>query len=256
MRSTSHDRGYVRPEDEAPVGDPEIAQGADTSSTGGREVTASVPGTVISVAGSTTEAEEDDEDVTKPLPDRLIIELTAHRTLALRDALAESPAITFQAVLHNFVLATYYRFASSGNCLEIGLRTPTFPAQAPGLRESVSAKAVEARYEAWKARLPKSENDLWDALTALDGCAQAPCSLTAHHLRSTRSTNPPTVITKAVSPPTPFAPGLTTRMSWREPDSTWRKRDGDRPSTTISVASQSPASSKRFGRQKVIRPRN
>jgi len=55
---------------------------------------------------------------------------------------------------------------------------------------------------------------------------------------------------------TPFAPGLTTRMSWREPDSTWRKRDGDRPSTTISVASQSPASSKRFGRQKVIRPRN
>ena len=177
MRSTSHDRGYVRPEDEAPVGDPEIAQGADTSSTGGREVTASVPGTVISVAGSTTEAEEDDEDVTKPLPDRLIIELTAHRTLALRDALAESPAITFQAVLHNFVLATYYRFASSGNCLEIGLRTPTFPAQAPGLRESVSAKAVEARYEAWKARLPKSENDLWDALTALDGCAQAPCSL-------------------------------------------------------------------------------
>ena len=30
----------------------------------------------------------------------------------------------------------------------------------------------------WKARLPKSENDLWDALTALDGGAQA--SLFAH----------------------------------------------------------------------------
>jgi len=90
-----------------------IGQGADTSQTGGQEVTASMPGTVISVAGSPTEAEEDDEDVTKPLPDRLIIELTAHRTLALRDALAENPAITFQAVLHNFVLATYYRFASS-----------------------------------------------------------------------------------------------------------------------------------------------
>ena len=174
----SIDRGYVRPEDEAPVVDPEIGQGADTSQTGGEEVTASVSGTVISVAGSPTEAEEDDEDVIKPLPDRLIIELTAHRTLALRDALAENPAITFQAVLHNFVLATYYRFASSGSCLEIGLRTPTFPAQAPGLRESVSAKAVEARYESWKARLPRSENDLWDALTALDGGAQA--SLFAH----------------------------------------------------------------------------
>ena len=42
----------------------------------------------------------------------------------------------------------------------------------------MSAKAVEARHEAWKARLPKSENDLWDALTALDGGAQA--SLFAH----------------------------------------------------------------------------
>ena len=174
----SIDRGYVRPEDEAPVGDPEIGHGADTSSTGDQEITASVPGAVISVAGSPIEAEEDDEDVTKPLPDRLIIELTAHRTLALRDALAENPAVTFQAVLHNFVLTAFYRFASSGGCLEIGLRTPTFPTQAPGLRESVSAKAVEARHESWKARLPKSENDLWDALTALDGGAQA--SLFAH----------------------------------------------------------------------------
>ena len=69
--------------------------------------------TVISVAGTPAETEEDDEDAAKPLPDRLITELTAHRTLALRDALAENPAITFQAVLHNFVLTTFYRFASS-----------------------------------------------------------------------------------------------------------------------------------------------
>lgn len=174
----SVDRGYVRPEDEAPVGDAEIGQGADTLSAGGHEVAASVPGTVISVAGNPTEVEEDDEDVTKPLPDRLIIELTAHRTLALRDALAENPAIAFQAVLHNFVLTAFYRFASSGSSLEIGLRAPTFPTQAPGLRESVSAKAVEGRHESWKARLPKSETELWGALTALDGGAQA--SLFAH----------------------------------------------------------------------------
>lgn len=46
-------------------------------------------------------------DGTKPLPDRLITELTAHRTLALRDALAKNPAIAFQAVLHNFVLMAF-----------------------------------------------------------------------------------------------------------------------------------------------------
>ena len=67
----------------------------------------------------------------KPLPDRLIIELTAHRTLALRNALANDPAVAFQAVLHNFVLATFYRFSSSSGCLEIAIRTPTFPLKLP-----------------------------------------------------------------------------------------------------------------------------
>jgi ParB family chromosome partitioning protein len=174
----SVDRGYVRPEDEAPASDPEIGQGVDASSTEGQEAGASVQRTAISVAGHPAETEEDEEDAAKPLPDRLITELTAHRTLALRNALAEDPAITFQAVLHNFVLTAFYRFASSGSCLEIGLRTPAFPAQAPGLRDSVSAKDVEARHEGWKERLPKSEADLWEALTALDGTAQA--SLFAH----------------------------------------------------------------------------
>ena len=172
------DRDYVRSEDETPVADSDLCQNVDASSAEGQEASASVQRTAISVAGHPAETEEDDEDEAKPLPDRLITELTAHRTLALRDALAENPAITFQAVLHNFVLTTFYRFASSGSCLEIGLHTPTFPAQAPGLKESVSAKAIDARHEGWKERLPKNETDLWEALTALDGTAQA--SLFAH----------------------------------------------------------------------------
>ncbi|WP_354037402.1 ParB/RepB/Spo0J family partition protein [Bradyrhizobium sp. S3.2.6] len=174
----SVDRGYVRPEDDVPAAEPDVGQGADTQSIEGKAAGASIQRTVIAVAGGATDTEDDDEDATKPLPDRLITELTAHRTLALRDALAENPAIAFQAVLHNFVLTAFYRFASSGSCLEIGLRTPAFPAQASGLKESASAKAVEARHESWKARLPKGENDLWNALTALDGSAQA--SLFAH----------------------------------------------------------------------------
>ncbi|MET4386701.1 ParB family chromosome partitioning protein [Bradyrhizobium sp. F1.4.3] len=174
----SVDRGYVRPEDVFSAAEPDVGQGGDTQSIEGKAAATSIQRTVIAVAGGGADAEEDDEDATKPLPDRLITELTAHRTLALRDALAENPAVAFQAVLHNFVLTAFYRSASSGSCLEIGLRTPTFPAQAPGLRESVPAKAVEARHESWKARLPKGENDLWNALTALDGTAQA--SLFAH----------------------------------------------------------------------------
>lgn len=111
----SVDRGYVRPEDDVPAADPDVAQGADLSSTEGQGASTSVQRTVIAVAGHSVDAEEDDEDAAKPLPDRLITELTAHRTLALRDALAENPAIAFQAVLHNFVLTAFYRFASSGS---------------------------------------------------------------------------------------------------------------------------------------------
>src|SRR5712664_752956 len=54
----SVDRGYVRPEDEAPVGAPEIGQGIDAPLTDGRQVTAAEHGTVISVAGASAETEE------------------------------------------------------------------------------------------------------------------------------------------------------------------------------------------------------
>lgn len=174
----SVDRGYVRPEDEA-------AEVRNTQSGGATAEDRDQPAgasqrAVISIGGAPAEPveEEEDDDVAKPLPDRLITELTAHRTLALRDALANHPAVAFQAVLHTFLLATFYRFASSGGCLEIAIRTPTFPAQAPGLKESASAIAIDARHAEWKARLPKDEADLWDALTALDGTTQA--ALFAH----------------------------------------------------------------------------
>ncbi len=176
----SIDRGYIRPEDEAPAAvDPEAEADAEGRTSGGQTAAGPVQRAVITVGGAPAEpVEEDDDDTVRPLPDRLITELTAHRTLALRDALANEPAIAFQAVLHNFVLATFYRFASSSGCLEIEIRTPTFPAQTPGLKESTSAGAIDDRHDRWKARLPKDEGDLWDALTALDGAAQA--TLFAH----------------------------------------------------------------------------
>ena len=68
-------------------------------------------------AGGATDTEEDEEDAIKPLPDRLVIELTAHRTLALRDAVAENPAMAFQALLHNFVLTPFTGRIVRG-CLE------------------------------------------------------------------------------------------------------------------------------------------
>lgn len=175
-------RGYVRPEDEAPViVEPESEVQGDGETNDDDEPTTNgvVQRAVITVGGAPAQpVEEEDDDTVKPLPDRLITELTAHRTLALRNALANEPAVAFQAVLHNFVLATFYRFSSSSGCLEIAIRTPTFPAQAPGLKESASAEAMDGRHGGWKARLPKDEADLWDVLTAFDGKEQA--ALFAH----------------------------------------------------------------------------
>jgi ParB family chromosome partitioning protein len=183
----SVDRGYVRPEDELPVVEPEAGQ--DGQASDGKEAAGPVQRTAIMVGGASTEpTEEEEDDAARPLPDRLIIKLTAHRTLAPRDALAEHPSIAFLAVLHNFVLATFYRFASSGSWLGIAVHTPTFPAQAPGLKESVSAKAIETRHEAWKARLPTDEKDLWGYAHRIGWqCASGP----VRSLRVIRGQRPP-----------------------------------------------------------------
>ena len=171
------ERGYVRPEDEPPV---EPVEGNDGDAAAASEPSGPIQRGVITIGGNgapepATEAEEDDG--LKPLSERLITELTAHRTLALRDALANDPGVAFAAVLHAVCLGAFYRI-SSGTCLEISAKSASFSAQAPGLADSASAKAIEARHRQWAKQLPKGEDDLWQALVALDGDSQA--ALFAH----------------------------------------------------------------------------
>jgi ParB family transcriptional regulator, chromosome partitioning protein len=173
------ERGYVRPEDEVartsygPSTDLD-AEGRDDNRTGAHAPQAAGQAATIKVGNDETDAlDEDGEDLERPLPDRLISELSAHRTLALRDALGSEPAIAFQAVLHSFVLTTFYPFASTLTCMEIALRSPSFPAQPPGLQECASARSIAARHASWKTRLPASDRELWEALSAMDGTAQA-----------------------------------------------------------------------------------
>jgi ParB family transcriptional regulator, chromosome partitioning protein len=170
------ERGYVRPDDEAPV-EPVDSGGGDTptASGPGREIQRAV--ITIGTGSSKPEAETEEEDGLKPLSERLITELTAHRTLALRDALANHLGTAFAAVLHTLCLGAFYRM-SSGTCLEISAKSASFSAQAPGLVDSASAKAIEIRHQQWANHLPKNEDDLWDALIAFDGDSQA--ALFAH----------------------------------------------------------------------------
>jgi ParB family transcriptional regulator, chromosome partitioning protein len=173
----SPERGFVRPDDEGCMAGPDATDGGRIPGAG--EVS-QAQGTVITVAGMPPEPTENEEEdnASRSLPDRLITEITVHRTLALRDAVAQHPSVAFLAVLHNFALATFYRFASSAGCLEIAVRTPAFPAQPPGLKESASAIAIEQRHESWRTRLPNEESDLWETLVALDSDARS--ALFAH----------------------------------------------------------------------------
>lgn len=86
------DRGYVRPRMKRPQStirefEVDTAEGqTDAGQSAGR----SPQRAVITVGGRAVDpADEDDDDTNKPLPDRLITELTAHRTLAWRNALSE-----------------------------------------------------------------------------------------------------------------------------------------------------------------------
>lgn len=172
------ERGFVRPEDEAPV-DQTDGEGehASPGSDGTDPGTPSTRRTVITVGGNQPEAEEEEEDGIKPLPDRLVMELTAHRTLALRDAVASNPHVAMTALLHKLCVDAFHTGYAPG-CMEAAVRQVHLPVQAPGLNDSAAAKAVDERHEAWKADLPKNDDALWDWLVALDDASRS--TLLAH----------------------------------------------------------------------------
>ena len=157
------ERGYVRPEDEAPVVDTEATE-SDGAETGEPQVNGVAP---AAGAGATEASEPEEDDRVRPLPDRLVTELTAHRTVALRDAVANDPQVAFVAALHVLCLKLFYRYGLA-SCLEIEPKSAIFSAQAPGLGDTVSAKAIEARHEAWSKSLPTEPEELWDALNGFD----------------------------------------------------------------------------------------
>jgi ParB family chromosome partitioning protein len=112
------ERGFVRPEDE-PV---EVAEDADAEAdegASGEDRIGEIAANDNVVSAEERPDEEDPDDLLRPLSDSLVTDLTAHRTLALRDAVASSPMVAFAAILHALVLETFYTCATSGSCLGI-----------------------------------------------------------------------------------------------------------------------------------------
>jgi ParB family transcriptional regulator, chromosome partitioning protein len=159
------ERGYVRPEDEPALPHAEPATDSETLT----PVAASAVPDSDEVRASTSVAQEqpEEEEGIKPIPDRLMTELTAYRTLALRDALAQDPDVAFLAALHALCLKLFYRYTPE-SCLEIDVKSVVFGSQAPGLNDTAIAKAVDERHRRWSEQLPREPAELWNALAVFD----------------------------------------------------------------------------------------
>ncbi|MCS0504788.1 ParB/RepB/Spo0J family partition protein [Ancylobacter mangrovi] len=156
------ERGYVRPEDELPV-EPE----AEAEDAGPRLAATAAMRTGETVMADAPMPEPEEDEGLSALSDRLMTELTSHRTLGLRQALGERPDVAFLAALHALTLKSFYRYGSD-SCLELDLKSVAFSAPAPGLNDSASAAAIHARHEGWANVLPKESADLWEALRDWD----------------------------------------------------------------------------------------
>ncbi len=162
--------GFVRPEDELRPDADEAGQDADG---GDRDLSQTdddrANGVVVngqSVNGASDGADESEDEGIKPLPERLVFDLTAQKTLALRNALASDVDIAFVTVLHALVLQVFYRFAKD-SCLEITMVSNSF-SQVQGLAETPWAKEIADRHEAWDRDLPDEAGNLWEFLLGLD----------------------------------------------------------------------------------------
>jgi len=165
------ERGFMRAEDEPEQEMPDGAAspgaeggGDDSDPRRGEEGDHGTP-----AAGS--DGEEEGEGL-RPLPDRLVSDLTAWRTLALQDAFAQDPAIAFAAVLHSLVLGCFYA-GTRESCVQVAANRVYFSNAPTNLRDCAPALAIDARAVTWKERLPQSDKELWDFLLTLGGDEQA-----------------------------------------------------------------------------------
>lgn len=158
------ERGFVRPEDEAPI---EPDPGANDEHGELPEAGVAADAHPADGAAVVAEADSEEDEGPKPLSDRLTTELTTYWTLGLRHALGQQPEMAFLAVLHALCLKLFYRYGAE-SCLDIEAKSVVFTTQGPGLADCAMAIAIDARHRTWVERLPKDTSQLWESLIGFD----------------------------------------------------------------------------------------
>ncbi|NWG92223.1 MAG: ParB/RepB/Spo0J family partition protein, partial [Parvularculaceae bacterium] len=165
------ERGFVKPEDEAPVETSESPEGIDGAGADDADAAARDASDVADAASDDAE-ENDDAAAGRALPDRLLIELTEWRTIAMRDALAKRPDIAFIAALHTLCLDLFYAHGAR-SCVDIAARQSVLRSGAARLSDSAAAASIDARHKAFADLLPGDPDALWEALIAMEESQRA-----------------------------------------------------------------------------------
>ncbi|KXV23370.1 ParB/RepB/Spo0J family partition protein [Gluconobacter japonicus] len=179
------ERGFVLPEDmptePEETDDAGGADGYDHAAYDGRDEHIADDGDDGGGQGNSIvpDVEPDEEDGIKPLPDRLLTELTAWRTLALRDAFASNPHIALTEFLHTLVRDVYWQ-TPGADCLEAYVREISLPVHSPDMPGSLPAHTLRQRNDGWKHDLPEDEDALWRWIDGLDDASRM--ALLAHCL--------------------------------------------------------------------------
>jgi len=101
------------------------------------------------------------------LSDKLAANLTAHRTMALRDALARNADIALAALTHALVLQRFYARRAGETCLAVLGQSRALHSHAEDIAGTLAGRAVEERQEAWARKLPEEAPDAWGFVLAL-----------------------------------------------------------------------------------------
>ncbi|MDI1281698.1 ParB/RepB/Spo0J family partition protein [Brevundimonas sp.] len=146
------ERGLVRVEDV--VVEPPLEDGAAEDGE---------TGTGPDAGGDAVEA----EDVGPSLSDRLVIDLTAHKTMGLRDAVQADMGAALATVVHALALQVFYPTYGVWTPLQLRLTVTGLERLAPGVGGGPAGRRVSDRCEAWGARLPERAEDLWGVVEGL-----------------------------------------------------------------------------------------
>jgi len=113
------------------------------------------------------ETEASEGEAPSALSDRLLIDLTAHKTMGLRDAVQADVNAALATVVHALALQVFYPTYGVWTPLQLRLTTTGLERLAPGVDDGPAGRRVSDRCEAWGARLPERPEDLWGVVAAL-----------------------------------------------------------------------------------------